>query len=130
MRLELRLNSLVLIYKSRTNMLLRMWTMIETKYHQYSNKKIIPREIAKRVVRKYLYEKLRKFFKDEKEYRLSQQKFKQELKKIKRESAELSARKRGWRVTFAVKAFPVFRIYHQDEMIRLYLEEEHKLSVS
>lgn len=130
MRLELKLNGLVLIYKSRINMLLKMWSMIETKYNQYSNKKIIPREITERVVRKYFYEKLKKFYFDEKEYRLSQQRFKQELKKIKRESSELYYRKKGLRITFAVKAFPVFRIYHQDEMIRLYLEEEHKLNLN
>lgn len=126
-RLELRLVGLVQIYKSRKQMLLKMWNMIQSKYHQYSNKKLIPDGISEKVIRKYLLSKLKTFFFDQKEYRESQKMFKKELKKVRKENLEMNSRKRGWRVTFAVKAFPIFRIYHQDEMIRLYLEEEHRL---
>lgn len=128
MRLELKLIDLVKIYKSRKEMLMKMWSMIESKYHQYSNKKLVPAEISEKVIRKYLFGKLKQYFFEQKEYRESQKMFKKELKKVRKESPEMNYRKKGWRVTFAVKAFPIFRIYHQDEMIRLYLEEEHKLN--
>ena len=39
---------------------------------------------------------------------------------------ELPRRKRGWRLTFALSSLPVLRVFNQDELIRIYLDEEQK----
>jgi hypothetical protein len=128
-KLEVGLKKMVLIHKARVDQLLDMWNEIQIKYNSYSNKKVFPLDESAKIVRKYLYTKLRSFYVNQTEYRASIRKFKESLKNHLSKKSEVSRRKRGWRLTFALSSLPVLRIFNQDELIRIYLDEEQKTSL-
>ena len=125
-KLELGLKNLVSIYKTRIEKLIDIWNQIQQKYNNYSNKSVLSPELSIKIIRKYLLSKLKNHFLNQTDYRKSIREFKESLKQKISFRGELPRRKRGWRLTFALSSLPVLRVFNQDELIRIYLDEEQK----
>lgn len=121
---------LVVVHKHRIARLFEMWDEIQRKFNYYSAKAIFPKDVSLKILRKYLFEKLRKFY-------LVQLEIKNKFGQIKKEenrksvfrTFQLTQRRSGLRNTIAVRSFMHLRIYNKDELIPLYLEEEAKLHI-
>lgn len=121
------LNTIVIIYTSRMERLSLVWNKIQSSYNSYSNKLIIPEDYSKKILRKYLYSKIKSFYIEKQAYKRSLEKIQHEFKNIALQRVlTLSKRKRATKFNVEIGIFPVFRIYNKDEIIRLYLEEEQK----
>lgn len=127
-KLELGLKNLVSIYKARMDKLIDIWNQIQQKYNNYSNKIVLPQDQSIKIIRKYLFSKLKHHFFTQTDYRKSIREFKESLKRQISFRGDLPRRKRGWRLTFALSSLPVLRIFNQDELIRIYLDEEQKIN--
>jgi len=129
-KFEAGMRNLVVVHKHRCARLLEMWDEIQQKFNYYSAKVIFPRDVSLKILKKYLYEKLKKFY-------FAQKDFKDKLNMIKNEASkrsfvrtfQLTQRRNGRRVSIAIRSFMHLRIYNKDELIPLYLEEESKLHI-
>ena len=129
-KFEAGMRNLVVLHKHRIERLLEMWDEIQQKFNYYSAKVIFPKEVSLKILKRYLYDKLKKFY-------YAQKEFKDKLNMIKSEHSkrsfirtfQLTQRRNGHRVTIALRSFMHLRIYNKDELIPLYLEEEAKLHI-
>ena len=120
---ESGLRMMLEVHDSRLNMLVSFWDLIQTSYHMYSDKIIIPAQDSLRILRKYLFKKLRDYYTHKQEFIENLNRLKREMRKYV-ENKRVFTRKPGMRFSLNTTIFPIFRIYHKEEIIRLYLEEE------
>ena len=120
---ESGLRMMLEVHDSRLDMLVSFWDLIQTSYHMYSDKIIIPAQDSLRILRKYLFKKLRDYYTHKQEFIENLNRLKREMRKYV-ENKRVFTRKPGMRFSLNTTIFPIFRIYHKEEIIRLYLEEE------
>lgn len=120
------LNSIVMVYKSRMERLDLYWQKIQTAYHAYSDKIIIPHEDSEQILRKYLFNKMKNFYSSKKNYAITLEKIQNEFKNTVHTNTNLFEHRKALKLKLEIGIPPVFRIYNKEEIIRLYLEEEQK----
>ena len=122
------MKNIIEIYKARIDSLLKLWNTLQSSFHTYSEKSIIPPDQSFKIIRGFFYKKLKDFYYAKRNYAINTQRIRGELEKFSQARTKITDRKQGIRLSLTAY-IPVLRMHNKEEIVRLYLEEEGKYRI-